>query len=258
MKAYIFACNNETLGECQARNLFGVEKPYVSDISPGDFCYLYNYDTKELYGLWKATSSCGWHEKGAWRGKFRKQVKVQLVSKTLQAPPFNSVKWILTVENNIIWKLSGDRAQNLLQYFASEYAGKLRTGIQVKGIESDYRLKYPANFICEDGHRVRSLSEQTIDNWLFRHKTIHAYESVVPIPEQIIPDFMVHTENGEFVHIEFWGMLDDPLYKERMGKKFQVYANRNFQLIELRPEDLRNIDFEFPKKLAKKNVAVWR
>jgi hypothetical protein len=53
-------------------------------------------------------------------------------------------------------------------------------------------------------------------------------------------------------------MIDDPFYKERMGKKFQVYANRNFHLIELRPEDLKNIDFEFSKKLAKKTVAVWR
>ena len=33
MKSYIFACNYETMGECQSRNLFGVAKPNVSDIS---------------------------------------------------------------------------------------------------------------------------------------------------------------------------------------------------------------------------------
>ncbi len=259
MKAYIFACNIETMGECLARNLFGDNKQtYVSDISPGDFCYLYNYDTKEIFGLWKAITICGCHEKDAWGGKYRFQARVELVSKTLQALPFNSVKGILWVGNQITWKLYGDKAQNLLQYFASEYAGKLKTGIKLTSIEADYRLKYPADFICEDGHRVRSLSEQTIDNWLFRHKIIHAYEPVVPIPEQLIPDFMVHTEDGGSVYIEFWGMIDDPLYKERMSKKCQVYAQRNFPLIELRPEDLRNLDFEFQKKLLKKNVAFWR
>jgi hypothetical protein len=259
MKAYIFACNNDTMPECIIRKLFGDNKPkYVSDISPGDFCYLYNYDNKILYGIWKATSKCGCHEKDAWGGRYRFQARVELVSKTLQELPFYSVKWLLMINNQITWKLYGNKAQNLLQYFASEYAEKLLVGIKLTKLEDDYRLKYPAQYVCEDGHRVRSLSEQAIDNWLFRHKIIHAYEPVVPIPEQLIPDFMVHTEDGGCVYIEFWGMIEDPIYKDRMNKKCQVYAQKNFPLIELRQEDLKNLDFEFMKKLAKKNVAVWK
>jgi hypothetical protein len=38
----------------------------------------------------------------------------------------------------------------------------------------------------------------------------------VPIPEQIIPDFMVKDSAGNTVYIEFWGMIDDPNYKTRM------------------------------------------
>jgi len=106
------------------------------------------------------------------------------------------------------------------------------------------------------GHRVRSLSEQAIDNWLYRHKIHHAYEPVIPIPEQLIPDFMVNKSTGECVYIEFWGMLDDPIYRERMNKKSQVYANRHFPLIEIRPSDLKNLDFMLWKKLEKKGVPV--
>jgi hypothetical protein len=258
MNAYIFACNIETIGECLARNLFGVWDSYVSDISPGDFCYLYNFDTAELYGLWKATSGCGWHIREAWGGKFRKQARVQLVSKTPQAIPINSVRYLIEIGGNRTWKLYGDRAQQLLQYFASEYAGMIDTGRELTRLEQDYRLRYPVNYICEDGHRVRSLSEKTVDDWLFRNRFVHRYEPVVPIPEEIIPDFEVSTKDGGSVYIEFWGMVDDPVYKERMNKKIQVYFQRRLPLIELRQEDLQNLDFELRRKLANKNVAVWR
>ena len=129
-------------------------------------------------------------------------------------------------------------------------------GLQLKPLEEDYRQKFPPQYICDDGHRVRSLSEQAIDNWLYRHKIHHAYEPVIPIPEQLIPDFMVNKSTGECVYIEFWGMLDDPIYRERMNKKSQVYANRHFPLIEIRPSDLKNLDFMLWKKLEKKGVPV--
>jgi hypothetical protein len=69
---------------------------------------------------------------------------------------------------------------------------------------------------------------------------------------------MVNTPNGECVYIEFWGMLDDPIYMSRREKKIEVYARHHFPLIELRLEDLKNLDFIFPKKLEKKNVAFWK
>jgi len=254
MKTYIFACNALTMGECFSRNLFGVGKPYVKDISIGDFCYLYNFDEKKLYGLWQATSGCDWHEKEAWGGKFRYQVRVKLVSKVLQSFPWYSIKGLIQVQGTITWKLYGDKAQNLLQYFSSKYTSKVLFGISLKETEEDYRKRYLPEFMCEDGHRVRSQSEQAIDNWFYRKKIPHAYEPIVPIPEQLIPDFMVNTVIGECVYIEFWGMIDDPVYQKRMNKKMQIYADRNFPLIELRSADMKNLDFILTKRLREKNV----
>jgi len=118
-------------------------------------------------------------------------------------------------------------------------------------------LKYPPKFICEDGHRVRSLPEQTIDNWLSKHRIYHAYEPVVPIPEKIIPDFMVTADNGSNVYIEYWGYEDDPVYKERLHRKCRIYADRHLPLIELRYEDLKQIDIILPQKLTQKGIKVW-
>ena len=259
MKTYIFACNDETMPECISQNLFGVNNSYVSDISPGDFCYLYNFsEPKTLYGLWKATSGCSWHDKQAWGGKYRRQVRVGLVSKTLQAFPFYTVKGLIgggqNDPNNR--KLSGSKAQNLLQYFASQYSSEVLFGLQLKPLEEDYRRKFPKQYLCEDGHEVRSLSEKTIDDWLYRHRIYHAYEPVIPIPEQLIPDFMVNRLTGEGVYIEFWGRLDDPIYRERMNKKYQIYAKHHFPVIEILPEDLQSLDWNFKNKLENKGIPL--
>jgi hypothetical protein len=84
----------------------------------------------------------------------------------------------------------------------------------------------------------------------------NTYEPVVPIPEQLIPDFMVKDSDGKFVYIEFWGMPDDPSYKARMYRKSQIYADRNFPLIELRLDDLQNLEHIFPQKLRQRNVPL--
>jgi hypothetical protein len=240
--------------DCITLNLFGVADPYVKDIEIGDYCLLYNYSDKNVYGVWKADSKCGVHNSKAWGGKFKFQTKVELVSKTLNSIPFEKLKSLLTDNGKITWKYYGEKAQVLIQYYASEYSSKIKFGELVHAAEEDYRKKYPATFHCTDGHDVRSQSEQTIDNWLYNHRIPHAYEPIVAIPEQLIPDFQVPAKTGESVFIEFWGMVDEPSYKERMLRKSQIYAKYNMQLIEIRPNDLKNFDFFFLKKLQSKNV----
>lgn len=240
--------------QCIIENLFGVAKPYVKDIDIGDYCLLYNYSDKNVYGIWKAASECGIHNPKAWGGRFKFQVRVRQVSKTYTAIPIDKLKSILVVGSEITWKYFGDKAQLLIQYFASDYSNKIKTAEELTEYEEDYRKKYPRNYHCEDGHDVRSLSEQTIDNWLYKKRIPHAYEPVIGLPEKLIPDFVIPSEKGETVYIEFWGMLDDPVYKNRMYKKSQIYAKYNMQLIELRPNDLQNFDFVFTRKLQSKNV----
>lgn len=121
-------------------------------------------------------------------------------------------------------------------------------------LEEDYRNKFAPQFRCDDGHLVRSLSEKEIDEWLYKRKISHAYEPLIPIPEPIIPDFKLSNSAGEDVYIEFWGMIDDPTYLNRMKRKSDIYAKYHLNLIEIRPGDLKNLDFILSQKLPKKGV----
>ena len=164
------------------------------------------------------------------------------------------MKPLLQINVRIIWKLFGDKAQNLNHYFANQDNVEVKRGQELNEVEEDYRNRFPAEYICEDGHRFRSLSEQTIDNWLFRHHLSHVYEPrPVSIPE-IIPDFEVKDRDRNPVYIEYWGKPEDPSYKSQMDWKIQIYKDRNLRLIELGSSDLENLDYIFPKKLRDTNV----
>lgn len=123
-------------------------------------------------------------------------------------------------------------------------------------LEEDYRSRFAAQYNCDDGHKVRSLSEKDIDNWLYRRKIAHAYEPVVTIPEQLIPDFKVNNSRNEDVYIEFWGRIDDPTYEARMNRKLALYSKYHFNLIEIRPDDLKNLNFILSHRLMQKGVVV--
>lgn len=119
MKSYIFMCSWETYGECIARNLFGHAKNFAFDIKPDDLCYLYQYDLKKLNGVWKATSDCQWHEKDAWGGKFRFQVRVSPLFEPTRAVPYADVQSIIEHSGTLIYKLDDARSHNLFSLFSA-------------------------------------------------------------------------------------------------------------------------------------------
>jgi hypothetical protein len=112
--------------------------------------------------------------------------------------------------------------------------------------EDDFRNKFPATYITEDGHRVRSKSEQIIDNWLYHKGIVHAYERKVPIEEDVYCDFFIPL--GQKVWIEYWG-ADEEKYLKRKELKKNFYAKYKKNLIELNDKDIEKIDDIMPKKL---------
>ncbi len=63
----------------------------------------------------------------------------------------------------------------------------------------------------------------------------------------IEPDFYL----PEFdVYVEYWGMIDDPKYKEEQYKrKKKLYEDNNLDLLSLYPKNLGNFDWDFTMKL---------
>ncbi len=111
-------CNWETYDECISRNLFGVSQKYVTDIAPGDICFLYQYDLKKLYGVWRATSHCDWHEHAAWSGKYKNQVRVERVTAAIKQIPLSQAKHLIEHSGTLIYKLGSEKANQLIGLYA--------------------------------------------------------------------------------------------------------------------------------------------
>jgi len=112
--------------------------------------------------------------------------------------------------------------------------------------DNDFRNKFPATIMAEDGHRVRSKAEKIIDDWLYHKGIVHAYERRVPIEEEVYCDFFIPI--GQKVWIEFWG-LDEEKYLKRRKLKKEFYEKNKKNLIELNEKDIEKIDDIMPIKL---------
>jgi transposase len=112
-----------------------------------------------------------------------------------------------------IFGVSGSRISKL----CNEY------GIQVKPDGWNNGQRY----LCQDGHMVRSVYEQRVDNWLFAHNIPHVYEPPLPCDKRFKADFFA---NGWY--IEIWGVANDPKYQHRRKHKCQLYAQHQYPLIE--------------------------
>lgn len=119
--------------------------------------------------------------------------------------------------------------------------------------EPGFREKFPATHRTADGHMVRSKAEMLIDNWFYMENIAHAYEKKLPIEEDVYCDFYIPAGK---IYVEFWGLENDPAYAERKKIKQEIYKKYDFNLIELKDEDVFNIDDVMPRLLLKYNVSI--
>ena len=88
MSYYSFACNDLTQITCFDKSLFGDNRQWPLKVKKGDTCLLYNYDSKFLYGVWKADSDGKKNiDLTAWDGTYPFQVRVKLSSKNVVRIP---------------------------------------------------------------------------------------------------------------------------------------------------------------------------
>lgn len=148
-----------------------------------------------------------------------------------------------------VWK-KGDKPLCYECYLKEKKSNEKKSGDYKKTDEEveeeDFRHKFPATYITEDGHRVRSKAEQIIDNWLYHKGIVHAYERRVPIEEEVYCDFFIPL--GQKVWIEFWGS-EEVKYVKRKEVKKKFYKKYEKNLIELDDKDIEKLDDIMPIKL---------
>ncbi len=119
---------------------------------------------------------------------------------------------------------------------------------------SSFRQKFEAKHRTLDGHYVRSTGELLIDNWLYLAGVMHAYQRPLPIEEQIMSDFYLPAGK---VYIQYWGTDhgDTPLREQE--KTRTLYAEHQFNLIEISSEDVNQLDDVLPEKLRMFGIKAY-
>lgn len=149
-----------------------------------------------------------------------------------------------------------ERVENDLKLLSKQFQNKNKEMKDKKIAEEfndkDFREKWPREYQCEDGHYVRSLSEQSIDNWLYNNGYLHAYEKSVYMPTQpnaiVLSDFYLPKGN---VYIEFWGIEDDEKYAKRKDIKNKLYEENNINKIDLTQQDIKRLNDIMPRLIDK-------
>jgi len=116
---------------------------------------------------------------------------------------------------------------------------------QGANVKVDPRRRYPAEYRCDNGVYVRSVSELCIANWLYANRIPYEYERAVSFPltkEMAHCDFYLPEHD---VYIEFWGMSSDPTYEQYKRWKESNYLKNKIRLISLYPSDLKNLRDRF-------------
>ena len=115
---------------------------------------------------------------------------------------------------------------------------------------------YEGVYECEDGHIVKSIAEQTIDNELCDKGIFHAYEAPLDIGEEkpLKPDFCLKNYLGKDkdVYIEYFGLKGQPKYDEHTEYKMKHYRRLGTTLICLYPKDSKNLKFALQSKVFNK------
>eukprot|EP00245_Coleochaete_scutata_P001375 TRINITY_DN11685_c0_g1_i1.p1 TRINITY_DN11685_c0_g1~~TRINITY_DN11685_c0_g1_i1.p1 ORF type:complete len:988 (-),score=291.04 TRINITY_DN11685_c0_g1_i1:923-3832(-) len=97
----IFGCKEATKGECLRRQIFGlprVNADVVTKIKPGAKLFLFNFDTRELYGIFEAVTSGGLDlDPRAFGGNFPAQVRFAW---SVDCPPLPEDKFMQAIKDN--------------------------------------------------------------------------------------------------------------------------------------------------------------
>ncbi len=252
-QGWIFLCNNNTQEDCFRRCIVGSSEKYLSrfaSLRAGDPILLYNYEAATLVGHFTATSEMKMDlTQDDWGKRYRAQVPLKLENrfgKPILRRTLESIPGLVFDERGYLrnFAVPIEIVLQLLDLAAGRTKSPGEPGAKE---ETDFRKKFPANFLCSDGHWVRSKAELLIDNWLYtrRPPIAHAYERRLPVPEETYSDFYIPLGD---CYVEYWG-LDTKEYLERKQKKLETFRKYDFRVISINDREIEKLDDLLPLQL---------
>jgi len=132
------------------------------------------------------------------------------------------------------------RIDHVIDKFGSWFEALVITKALPNGVQATAR---GIRCLAIDGHVCHSLDEQRIDDWLHENQLQHEREPLYPSDALLNPtgrrraDWRV----GD-TFIEYFGLLGDKTYDQKMGEKLALADRHNFKLLSIFPKDIRNLD----------------
>lgn len=150
------------------------------------------------------------------------------------------IEWAVQIYNHGDWEKSTNTS-------VPDYRNKVSDDTII-----DPRRKYTAEYRCDNGVYVRSVSELCIANWLYANRIVFEYERAIDFGGDTAHcDFYLPVQN---VYVEFWGMINDEQYIAYKQWKEPLYAKYGYKLVSLYPGDLKNLRDQFSLKLKELNL----
>jgi hypothetical protein len=262
---YIFLCNKHTRDEVLKKRLVGTTRidwhRDMEGIRIGHRVLVYDYDRFEFLGPFEVSAVDEGRpiDRTAWGGKFPCQARLKPVGEERHISIESACKRVgrdqlMRSSSSMPRSLVGDPACNeLADLFgfpetadtASQDAPRERLpadDVQTPGEERTQRV-----FKTRQGFAVRSKAERAIADLLAEWRINCHYETLIPGGSAYRCDFYLPDYD---VYIEYWG-LDSPEYMRRREVKTREYARCNLRLVELEPDDERDLEERLLQKLAR-------
>lgn len=112
---------------------------------------------------------------------------------------------------------------------------------------------HPTQYICLDGHTVKSRGELIIDNHLFRLNIKHKYEDGITVNGQYMKYDWYLPEYD--IYIEYWGYYGKQ-YKARKREKLKLYKKGHLELISIEDHMLHDIYHNLTHKLKRHGIKI--
>ena len=143
------------------------------------------------------------------------------------------------------------------KYKNKELHFRITNCTNIELLDEDYESKIS----CKDGHIVKSKAEYMIDDYLYGHNIIHAYEKGLPYgateKEVLHPDFYLpnYLGEGKHVYIEYWGFNENNIqYTNSKKFKLDIYKKKHITLISVCEKDTYDIETSLDRKLNKEYI----
>ncbi|KAL4559827.1 hypothetical protein LXL04_031973 [Taraxacum kok-saghyz] len=167
---YIFMCSGKTKPECYINRVFGLpsgRKEVVEKINPGTKLFLFDFDSKLLYGVYEASSKGGMNlEPAAFGGQFPAQVRFTIYKEVLPLP-LNSFRHAIKdnyQRSKFAPELNSQQVSALLSLYRP--INTLSSGPPRYPTPTQLQMRHPSSYGAPQPHMIPAINYEWINDLL--------------------------------------------------------------------------------------------